>query len=70
MAPAMGPHQLVTAGMIARQYYINRMTKQRIGDLHGISRHKVARILHKAPESGVVSIEVGGISRTTARRVR
>jgi DNA-binding transcriptional regulator LsrR (DeoR family) len=70
MAPAMGPHQLVTAGMIARQYYINRMTKQRIGDLHGISRHKVARILHKARESGVVSIEVGGISRTTARRLR
>jgi len=56
--------------MIARQYYINRMTKQRIGDLHGISRHKVARILHKARESGVVSIEVGGISRTTARRLR
>src|SRR4051812_8785141 len=58
----MGPHELVTSAMIARQYYIDRMTKQRIGDLHGISRHKVARILRKARESGVVRIEVG---RTT-----
>jgi DNA-binding transcriptional regulator LsrR (DeoR family) len=63
MAPAMGPHQLVTATVIARQYYIDRMTKQRIGDHHGISRHKVARILHKARESGVVRIEVGGTTQ-------
>ena len=46
--------------MIARRYYIDRMTKQRIADLHGISRHKVARILRKARESGLVRIEVGG----------
>jgi len=37
------------------------MTRQKIGDLHGISRHKVARILHKARERGVVSIEAGDL---------
>jgi DNA-binding transcriptional regulator LsrR (DeoR family) len=59
----MGPHELVTAAMIARQYYIDRMPKQRIADLHGISRHKVARILRKARESGLVRIDVGGTTR-------
>jgi DNA-binding transcriptional regulator LsrR (DeoR family) len=39
------------------------MTKRRIGDLHGISRHKVARILRRARESGVVIIEVGGTTQ-------
>ena len=61
--PTMGPHELVTASVIARQYYVDRMTKQRIGDLHGISRHKVARILRKARESGLVRIDVGGTTR-------
>jgi len=63
MPPTMGPHELVTACMIARQYYVDQMTKQRIGDLHGISRHKVARILRKARESGLVRIEVGGTAQ-------
>jgi DNA-binding transcriptional regulator LsrR (DeoR family) len=63
MSPTKGPHELVTTGMIARQYYIDRMAKQRIGDLHGISRHKVARILRKARESGVVRIEVGSTAQ-------
>ena len=68
LEPPMGPHELVTAAMIARQYYIDRMTKQRIGDLHGISRHKVARILRKARESGVVRIKVGGTTRADIER--
>jgi DNA-binding transcriptional regulator LsrR (DeoR family) len=68
LEPRMGPHELVTAAMIARQYYIDRMTKQRIGDLHGISRHKVARILRKARESGVVRIEVGDTTRADIER--
>jgi DNA-binding transcriptional regulator LsrR (DeoR family) len=63
MPPTMGPHELVTACMIARQYYVDQMTKQRIGDLHDISRHKVARILRKARESGLVRIEVGGTAQ-------
>ena len=63
MPPTMVPHELVTASVIARQYYVDRMTKQRIGDLHGISRHKVARILRKARESGLVRIDVGGTTR-------
>ena len=68
MPPTMGPHELVTAYLISRQYYIDRMTKQRIGDLHGISRHKVARILRKARESGVLRIEVGGTTRADIER--
>jgi len=63
MPPAMGPDELVTAAMIARRYYIDRMTKQRIADLHGISRHKVARILRKAREIGLVRIDVGGTTQ-------
>jgi DNA-binding transcriptional regulator LsrR (DeoR family) len=63
MPPTMGPHELVTACMIARQYYVDQMTKQKIGDLHGISRHKVARILRKARENGLVRIEVGGTAQ-------
>ena len=33
MTRAMGPHALVTAAKIARQFYIDGMTKQRIANL-------------------------------------
>jgi DNA-binding transcriptional regulator LsrR (DeoR family) len=46
--PAIGPAELVEAGVVARRYYLERKTKKEIAEELGISRFKVARVLYRA----------------------
>ncbi|WP_369018220.1 sugar-binding transcriptional regulator [Thermatribacter velox] len=43
---------------IAKLYYYNQLTQERIADLLGISRQKVCRLLKKALEDGIVQIKI------------
>ena len=43
---------------IARQYYLEGLSKVEIAKLHDLSRFKVARILEEALETGLVRIEI------------
>lgn len=54
----MGPTERMQAVSIARQYYREGLSKIEIADLHGLSRYKVARILEKCVETGIVKIEI------------
>jgi DNA-binding transcriptional regulator LsrR (DeoR family) len=56
--PGPGPAELVQMARIARRYYLEGMSKLAIAEELGLSRHKVARSLLKARESGVVRISV------------
>ncbi|MDI3418647.1 sugar-binding transcriptional regulator [Streptomyces luteolus] len=56
----MGPAELVQATAIARQYYVEGMTKVEIADFHGLSRYKVARILEACRTEGIVRVEING----------
>ncbi|WP_453985847.1 sugar-binding transcriptional regulator [Brevibacterium casei] len=54
----MGPAELVQATTIARQYYLEGLTKVEIAQYHGLSRYKVARILAACLEEGIVRVEI------------
>jgi DNA-binding transcriptional regulator LsrR (DeoR family) len=56
--PAIGPAELVEAGIVARRYYLERKGKKEIAEELGISRFKVARILDRAVEHGLVNISI------------
>jgi DNA-binding transcriptional regulator LsrR (DeoR family) len=53
------PSEVVLAARVARQYYLEGVSKVDIADRLGISRFRVARLLDSARESGMVRIEIG-----------
>ena len=53
------PAEVVLAARVARQYYLEGLSKVEIADGLGISRFRVARLLEAARESGMVRIEIG-----------
>lgn len=52
------PAEVVLAARIARQYYLDGVSKVDIADRLGISRFRVARLLEAARDSGMVRIEI------------
>lgn len=50
-------------GEVARMYYYDELTQDKIGEILGLSRQKVWRILKRAKEEGIVQIRVEGSSR-------
>ena len=50
--------ELRQAATVARWYFIDRKPKSEIGDLLGISRFKVARIIDHAYDAGLIHIEI------------
>src|SRR6202046_5335114 len=53
------PSEVVLAARVARQYYLEGASKIDIADRLGISRFRVARLLHSARDAGMVRIEIG-----------
>lgn len=53
------PTEVVLAARVARQYYLEGVSKVDIAESLGISRFRVARLLDAARESGMVRIEIG-----------
>ena len=53
------PSEVVLAARVARQYYLEGVSKVDIADRLGISRFRVARLLTSARETGMVRIEIG-----------
>src|SRR5579862_4887304 len=53
------PSEVVLAARVARQFYLEGISKVDIADRLGISRFRVARLLDSARESGMVRIEIG-----------
>jgi DNA-binding transcriptional regulator LsrR (DeoR family) len=53
------PSEVVLAARVARQFYLEGVSKVDIADRLGISRFRVARLLDSARESGMVRIEIG-----------
>src|SRR6202051_4053879 len=53
------PSEIVLAARVARQFYLEGVSKIEIADRLGISRFRVARLLDSARESGLVRIEIG-----------
>ena len=53
------PSEVVLAARVARQFYLEGVSKIEIADRLGISRFRVARLLESARESGLVRIEIG-----------
>jgi DNA-binding transcriptional regulator LsrR (DeoR family) len=53
------PSEVVLAAQVARQYYIEGISKIDIATRLGISRFRVARLLDSARDSGLVRIEIG-----------
>src|SRR5271170_5154466 len=53
------PSEVVLAARVARQYYLEGVSKIDIAERLGISRFRVARLLDSARESGLVRIEIG-----------
>jgi DNA-binding transcriptional regulator LsrR (DeoR family) len=53
------PSEIVLAARVARQYYLEGVSKVDIADRLGISRFRVARLLDSAREAGMVRIEIG-----------
>src|SRR6201987_3100618 len=53
------PSEVVLAARVARQFYLEGVSKVDIADRLGISRFRVARLLDSARGSGLVRIEVG-----------
>ncbi|WP_267421094.1 MULTISPECIES: sugar-binding transcriptional regulator [unclassified Curtobacterium] len=54
----MGPDELVRLSLAASRYYRDGKSRVEIADELGISRFKVARMLEKAQEVGIVRIEI------------
>jgi DNA-binding transcriptional regulator LsrR (DeoR family) len=57
--PVDRPSEVVLAARVARQFYLEGISKIDIADRLGISRFRVARLLDSARESGMVRIEIG-----------
>jgi DNA-binding transcriptional regulator LsrR (DeoR family) len=53
------PSEVVLAARVARQFYLEGVSKIDIADQLGISRFRVARLLDSARETGMVRIEIG-----------
>src|SRR5246500_6064962 len=53
------PSEVVLAALVARQFYLEGVSKVDIADRLGISRFRVARLLDSAREAGMVRIEIG-----------
>src|ERR1700728_2378662 len=53
------PSEIVLAARVARQFYLDGVSKVDIADRLGISRFRVARLLDSARETGMVRIEIG-----------
>jgi DNA-binding transcriptional regulator LsrR (DeoR family) len=53
------PSDLVLAARVARQFYVEGISKIDIAGRLGISRFRVARLLDSAREAGMVRIEIG-----------
>src|SRR5262252_10282983 len=53
------PSEVVLAARVARQFYLEGVSKVDIADQLGISRFRVARLLDAAREAGMVRIEIG-----------
>jgi DNA-binding transcriptional regulator LsrR (DeoR family) len=53
------PSEVVLAARVARQFYLEGVSKVDIADRLGISRFRVARLLDCAREAGMVRIEIG-----------
>lgn len=53
------PSEVVLAARVAREYYLEGLSKIDIAARLGISRFRVARLLDSARESGMVRIEIG-----------
>jgi DNA-binding transcriptional regulator LsrR (DeoR family) len=53
------PAEIVLAARVARQFYLDGISKVDIADQLGISRFRVARLLDSARASGMVRIEIG-----------
>jgi DNA-binding transcriptional regulator LsrR (DeoR family) len=53
------PSEVVLAARVARQFYLEGVSKVDIAGQLGISRFRVARLLDSARESGMVRIEIG-----------
>jgi DNA-binding transcriptional regulator LsrR (DeoR family) len=53
------PSEVVLAARVARQFYLEGVSKIEIADRLGISRFRVARLLDSAREAGMVRIEIG-----------
>ena len=53
------PTEVVLAARVARQFYLEGVSKIDIADRLGISRFRVARLLEGARDAGMVRIEIG-----------
>jgi DNA-binding transcriptional regulator LsrR (DeoR family) len=53
------PSEVVLAAQVARQFYLDGVSKVDIAERLGISRFRVARLLDSAREAGMVRIEIG-----------
>ena len=53
------PSEIVLAAQVARQFYLEGVSKVDIAERLGISRFRVARLLDSAREAGMVHIEIG-----------
>jgi DNA-binding transcriptional regulator LsrR (DeoR family) len=53
------PWEIVLAARVAREFYIDGVSKIEIAGRLGISRFRVARLLDSAREAGMVRIEIG-----------
>src|SRR5882757_11423652 len=53
------PSEIVLAARVARQFYLEGVSKVDIADQLGISRFRVARLLDSARDAGMVRIEIG-----------
>ena len=53
------PSEVVLAARVARQFYLEGVSKVDIADRLGISRFRVARLLDSARDAGMVRIEIG-----------
>src|SRR5438477_6893783 len=53
------PSEVVLAARVAREFYLEGVSKVDIADRLGISRFRVARLLDSARDAGMVRIEIG-----------
>src|ERR1700733_4896600 len=56
---AKRPWEIVLAARVAREFYVEGVSKVDIAARLGISRFRVARLLDSAREAGMVRIEIG-----------
>lgn len=55
----VGPAEMVLMASIARRYYLDGASKSDIADRTGLSRFKVARLIDRAVQTGLVQIHIG-----------